>query len=76
MPEDEWQRFESLARENRLSLGDWVRKTLREAADDFSNSSAEQKREALTRATQFSFPVGDVEVLNQEIDQGYRADLP
>ena len=40
MPEDEWQRFESLARENRLSLGDWVRKTLREAADDFSNTTA------------------------------------
>lgn len=76
MPEEELMRLQSLARQNQLSLGEWVRRTLREAADEASVKPIDDKLEALRRATEYSFPTGDVEKMNQEIEMGYRAGLP
>ncbi len=75
MPEDELARFQTLARQNRLSLGEWVRKTLREAADEASVKPVEDKLAALRRASAYSFPTGDIDAMNQDIEMGYRADL-
>jgi len=65
----EIQRF---ARREKVSVGEWVRRTLREARERKPVRDAASKLAAIQRAAEYSFPTGDIEQMLSEIEQGYR----
>lgn len=65
----EIQRF---ARRERLTVGEWVRRALREARLQRPASDAETKMQAVRRAAGYSFPTGDIDQILKEIEQGYQ----
>jgi hypothetical protein len=62
-----------LARRERLTVGEWVRRTLREARTLRPIHEPEAKIEAVRRAAQYSFPTADVAQMLKEIEDGYRS---
>ena len=65
--------IQRLARSERLTVGEWVRRTLREARMRKPARDAETKLKAVRRATEFAFPTGDIEDMLEEIERGYRS---
>jgi hypothetical protein len=62
-----------LARRERVAVGEWVRRALRDARADKPVLDAETKLKAVRRAAEHSFPSGDVEQILREIERGYQA---
>ena len=73
LPDDEMSDIQSLARRERLTVGEWVRRTLREARALKPVNDSEAKLEAIRRAAKYSFPSSDIEQMLSEIEQGYRS---
>jgi len=65
----EIQRF---ARRERVTVGEWVRRVLREARTRQPVNDPEAKLKAVRKAARYSFPTADVEEMLSEIEQGYR----
>jgi hypothetical protein len=55
-----------------MSVGEWVRRTLREARMRKPASDSETKLKAVRRAAGFTFPTADIESMLDEIERGYR----
>ncbi len=66
----EIQRF---ARREKITVGEWVRRVLREARQLKPSSDPESKLKALRCSVEFSFPTADMEQMNGEIERGYQA---
>jgi hypothetical protein len=64
--------IEKFAKRERLTVGEWVRRVLREARMRQPVNEPEAKLRAVRRAVQYSFPTGDIERMLAEIEQGYR----
>jgi hypothetical protein len=73
IPDREMAEIQRLARSERITVGEWVRRTLREARMRRAATGSEMKLNAVQRAAGFSFPTGDVEKVLAEIDRGYRS---
>ena len=73
LPDKEMKDIQRLARQEHLTVGEWVRRTLREARAQKPVIDAEAKLKALRRAAEFSFPAPDIEQMLAEIEQGYQA---
>jgi hypothetical protein len=65
----EIQRF---AKREHLTVGEWVRRALREARSQRPVSDAETKMQAVRRAVEYSFPTGDIDQILKEIERGYQ----
>ena len=65
----EIQRF---ARRERVTVGEWVRRVLREARTREPANDPEAKLKAVRKAARYSFPTADIEEMLSEIEQGYR----
>lgn len=76
MPDDEFAELKDLARKQRTTVGEWVRRALRRAAFQESANSPEAKLAALRKAMTYSFPTADIEQMNREIDEGHASGLP
>ena len=63
--------IQRLARRERLTVGEWVRRILREAREQRPSSDAAAKLKAIRRGTEFSFPTAEIEQMNREIERGY-----
>jgi len=61
------------ARREGLTVGEWVRRTLRQASTRQSVNDPESKLEAIRSAAEYSFPTGDIDRMLKEIERGYRA---
>lgn len=72
LPESEMDEIRRLARRERISVGEWVRKTLREARSLVPVREAPWKLKAVRRAAKYSFPTGDIDQMLAEIEKGYR----
>lgn len=72
LPDQEMSDIQSLARQERLTVGEWVRRTLREARAHKQVSGVEAKLKAIRRAAEYSFPSGDIEQMLSEVERGYR----
>lgn len=61
-----------------MTVSEWVRHTLREARRNEPTKSVEFKLAALEKALRFQDdgPAVDIEQMLEEIEQGYRQDLP
>lgn len=65
--------IERLARSERLTVGEWVRRTLREARMRKPAIDSESKLRAVRRAAQYAFPTADIDDMLKEIERGYRS---
>jgi hypothetical protein len=65
--------IEKLARREKLTVGEWVRRALREARVGKPVTDSETKLKAVRRAAAYSFPTSDIDQMLKEIEKGYQS---
>jgi hypothetical protein len=73
LPDEEMAGIQRLARRERVSVGEWVRRVLREARTRKPINDPEVKLKAVRRGAEYSFPTADIEQMLDEIERGYQA---
>ena len=73
LPDPEMQEIRTIARRERLTLGEWVRRTLREARSQQPVHDPKSKLKAVREAAKYSFPTAEIGVMLEEIERGFRA---
>ena len=73
VPDQEMSEIQRLARRERVTVGEWVRRALREARADKPSRDPETKLKAVRRASQYAFPTADLDRMLREIERGYQA---
>lgn len=73
VPDREMSEIQRLAKAEHLTVGEWVRRTLRDARMRKPATDSETKLKAVRRGAEFAFPTADVEQMLQEIERGYEA---
>jgi len=71
LPDQEMSDIQRLARRERLTVGEWVRRTLRQARSLKPTVDRETRLKAIRRAAEYSFPTADVKQMLSEIERGY-----
>lgn len=69
--EDEWQELQTIARRHRLTISDWVRRTLREAREREPGGDLDAKLRAIRTAVRHEFPAPDIDQMLEETERGY-----
>ena len=72
MEEEEIEDLRAHARERGLTLSEYVRQTLREAARNSARGDVDRKIASIRAALRHSFPAPDIETMLDEIESGYR----
>jgi len=72
LPDQEMSDIQTLARRERITVGDWVRRALREARAHKPVNDPETKLKAVRRAAEYVFPTAGIERMLDEIERGYR----
>lgn len=72
LEDGEWELLRQTARRHGLSLSAWVRRTLDEARGREPGGDLAAKVAAVRAATHHDFPTADIDVMLDEIEQGYR----
>ena len=77
LADEEMSDIQVLAKREQLTVGEWVRRTLREARAQKSLKDPAVKLAAIRRAVEYSdgVPEVDIDQMLREIEQGYRSDL-
>jgi len=70
LPPEELADIQRIARRENLSVGEWVRRSLREARSGKPVTGPEKKLKAVRRAVNYAFPSGDIDQMLAEIGQG------
>ena len=73
VPDREMLEIQRLARSERITVGEWVRRTLREARMRKPATDSDAKLKAVRRAAGFAFPTADIDDMLDEIERGYRS---
>jgi hypothetical protein len=73
IPDQEMLDIQRLAKRESLTVGEWVRRTLREARAGRPLIEPETKLKAVRRAVKYSFPTAGVAQMLREIEQGYQS---
>jgi hypothetical protein len=73
LPDPEMAAIQRLARREHLTVGEWVRRVLREARASRPVIDSETKLKAIRRGAQYSFPTADIEQMLSEIERGYQS---
>ena len=71
MPDAELNEIRRLARREHVTVGEWVRRTLREARSRKPVHDAERKLRAVRKAVEHSFPTADIDQMLAEVERGY-----
>ena len=71
--EDELAELQKIARQNHMTLAEWVRQTLREARTRQPARAVALKRQAVRRAMEHEFPVADIDEMIEQIERGYES---
>lgn len=69
--DDELQAIQRLARRQRLTTAEWVRRSLRSAREAEGGAGMGEKLAAVRAASVHAFPTGDIGDLLAEIERGY-----
>jgi hypothetical protein len=77
LADEEMSDIRLLAQRERLTVGEWVRRTLREARAQKSLKDPAVKLAAIRSAVEYSdgVPEVDIDQMLREIEQGYQSDL-
>lgn len=70
LPDQEMSEIQRLARRECLSVGEWVRRTLRESRERKPVHDAASKLSAIHLAAEYAFPTGDIEQMLGDIERG------
>ena len=76
MNDAELRAIKLVARRERLSVAEWVRRALREARQRVPERSGARKRQAIEAALEHAFPSTDIGVMLGEIERGYQYSTP
>lgn len=68
---DEWEQIQQIARRQRTTVSDWVRRTLREAREREPGGDLDAKLRAIRAAARYEFPAPDIGQMLTEIERGY-----
>lgn len=71
LSEPEMAELQKFAARDRVSVGQWVRRALREAGSRRSPIDPEFKLKAIRQAVEHSFPTADIDQMLAEIERGY-----
>jgi hypothetical protein len=71
LPDQEMSDIRRLAKRERLTVGEWVRRVLREARSSRSVIEPETKLKSIRQAAKYSFPTADIDQMLNEIERGY-----
>lgn len=71
LPDQEMSDLQRLAKRERVTVGEWVRRVLRESRASRPAIEPETKLKAVRRAAEYSFPTADVKQMLTEIERGY-----
>ena len=69
LPDEEMANIQRRASRDRISVGEWVRRTLREAQMRKLVNNAESKLRSVRCASEYAFPTGDIDLMLQEIER-------
>jgi hypothetical protein len=69
LSDNEMEEIQRLAKRERLTVGEWVRRTLREARAHRPVVDPETKLKAIRRAARCSFPTADIDQMLAEIER-------
>ena len=61
-----------IARQEHVTVGEWVRRALRAARSCQPLTAPEAKLKAIRKAAEYSFPTADIQDMLAEIEQGYQ----
>ncbi|MBI4209630.1 MAG: antitoxin [Deltaproteobacteria bacterium] len=67
----EYRTFQTLAHQAGLSLGEWVRRILRQTVEQKSRRDPSQKLDSIRVAYKHHFPTADIDRMLDEIEKGY-----
>jgi hypothetical protein len=67
----ELREIQKAARRDRLTVSEWVRRSLREARRRQPGRDAGRKLQAIRAASRHSFPTADIDQMLAEIERGY-----
>jgi hypothetical protein len=70
VPDAEMEEILRIARRERITVGEWVRRALRTAKARTPVNEAEVKLKAVRRATNHAFPTADIDQMLSEISRG------
>lgn len=73
LPEPEMAEIQELAKRDQVSVGEWVRRALRDARATRSPIDPQTKLRAVREAATHTFPTGDIHQMLAEIERGYEA---
>ena len=71
VPDQEMESLRRLASSESLTVGEYVRRALREVESRRPGTSASAKLAAIRKGLKYSFPTADIEDMNREIERGY-----
>jgi len=72
LPDSEMEEIQRLARRERVTVGEWVRRTLRMARTRQPLNDSQVKIKAIRKAAEYSFPTADIQAMLTEIERGYQ----
>jgi hypothetical protein len=72
----ELRAIQRLARRDKLTTAEWVRRRLREGAAAGSGPNTASKLAAIHAAYRYEAPAPDIDLMLDEIERGYQSDPP
>ncbi len=76
LDEEEIREIQRMARQQRMSVAEWVRQSLRAARRLEPLGDAKKKLDVVRAASRHSFPTGDIGQVLAEIERGYSSGAP
>ena len=76
LEEREFREIQRMARQQHLTVAEWVRQALRAARRREPLGDADKKLAAIRRSARHSFPTGDIDQMLSEIERGYLGRAP
>jgi hypothetical protein len=73
IPDEEMESIRRQAKSEQLSVGEYVRRTLREVDSYRPAKSPGAKLAIIRKAAKGSFPTANIDEMNREIERGYRS---
>ena len=72
LPDPEMLDIQRMAKRDGLTVGEWVRRALRDARASRPATDPETKLKAIRRGAKYSFPTADLDQMLSEIERGYQ----
>ncbi len=76
LDDKEMRDIQRTAKRQQVTVAEWVRRALRSAQRQVPLTDAKKKLGVVRTAARHDFPIGDIDQMLREIDQGYQVESP